>query len=155
MTGKEVLVARPLRLDVHWENGQVRSLRLSWSAENDRPDIWTETGRTLADALGRYVSGQEAQWPELPVDIEALPPFHRTVLRELKRVKHGRTVGYAELAERCGSPRAARAVGQAMAKNPWPLVYPCHRVLASGGKMGGYAFGVDMKKWLLELEGAL
>jgi methylated-DNA-[protein]-cysteine S-methyltransferase len=76
------------------------------------------------------------------------------VLRALARVSYGRTVTYGELAARVGQPRGARAVGQAMARNPVPLVIPCHRVVASGGGLGGYGGGLALKRRLLDLEGA-
>jgi methylated-DNA-[protein]-cysteine S-methyltransferase len=82
--------------------------------------------------------------------------FQRRVLQTLRqRVGPGKTISYGELAEVVGHPGAARAVGTAMARNPVPIVVPCHRVLASGGGLGGYGGGLDMKKALLRLEGAL
>jgi len=75
------------------------------------------------------------------------------VLKELARVPAGQVVSYKGLARLSGSPNAARAVGQAMALNRWPLLFPCHRVLKSDGKVGGFGPGPDMKRWLLLLEG--
>ncbi len=71
------------------------------------------------------------------------------------RVPFGETTTYGELADRIGHPRAARAVGTALGSNPIPVVLPCHRVLRAGGKLGGYAGGLDRKTTLLEIEGAL
>jgi methylated-DNA-[protein]-cysteine S-methyltransferase len=87
-----------------------------------------------------------------PVDLDGLPPFQRTVLTALRRIGRGRTISYGELAERVGKPGAARAVGNACANNPVPLWVPCHRVLASGGKLGGFSGGLDTKRALLALE---
>ena len=67
-------------------------------------------------------------------------------------IPRGQTCSYAELAARAGRPGAARAVGQAMARNPWPIIVPCHRVVASDGGLGGYGGGLDMKERLLRLE---
>jgi methylated-DNA-[protein]-cysteine S-methyltransferase len=91
----------------------------------------------------------------VPVDLSAAPPFHGKVLRALARIPYGQTVTYGELAARVGRVAAAtaRAVGQAMARNPVPLVVPCHRVVASGGGLGGYGGGLDLKRRLLGLEG--
>ncbi len=86
---------------------------------------------------------------------KTIPPFHRKVYKALCKVPAGTTITYAELAKRAGSPGAARAVGQAMAKNPFPIVIPCHRVIASNGKLGGYSGrgGVAAKRALLAREG--
>jgi methylated-DNA-[protein]-cysteine S-methyltransferase len=78
--------------------------------------------------------------------------FGRRVLGELAKVRFGHTLSYGELARRAGSPGAARAVGGVMAKNPIPLVVPCHRVLAAGGKIGGFTGGLRLKRALLDLE---
>ena len=99
-----------------------------------------------------YLDGRRRTFT-VPVDLEGVPPFRRRVLRAALRIPYGRTVSYAELARRAGSPRGARAVGQAMATNPVPLVIPCHRVLATGGGLGGYGGGLDLKRYLLALEG--
>lgn len=91
----------------------------------------------------------------LDILLENVPPFHRKVYQALCKVPAGKTITYAELAKRAGSPGAARAVGTAMAKNPWPIIIPCHRVVAGNGKLGGYSGrgGVATKVALLELEG--
>lgn len=93
----------------------------------------------------------------LDILLEDVPPFHRKVYLALCKVPAGKTVTYAELARRAGSPGAARAVGQAMAKNPWPVVIPCHRVVAGNGRLGGYSGrgGVATKRKLLQLEGVV
>jgi len=73
----------------------------------------------------------------------------------LLAIPYGKTKSYAEIAQQVGSPAAFRAVGQANHHNPVAIIVPCHRVLASGRKLGGYGGGLPMKKWLLELEGVL
>ncbi|NQU05275.1 MAG: methylated-DNA--[protein]-cysteine S-methyltransferase [Calditrichaeota bacterium] len=75
------------------------------------------------------------------------------VWKSLVEVPFGETISYGELAKRAGSPRAARAVGAAMARNPIPILVPCHRVITSSGKLGGFGGGLDMKRWLLRHEG--
>ena len=99
-----------------------------------------------------YLSGRRRRF-SVPVDLSAVPPFHAKVLRAAGRIPRGRTVTYGELAAAVGRPRGARAVGQAMARNPVPLVVPCHRVVGSGG-LGGYGGGLALKRRLLALEGA-
>lgn len=91
---------------------------------------------------------------ELTVDLTGLPPFQRGVLEELQRVPYGATATYGELALRVGKPRAARAVGGALNRNPVPIVVPCHRIVGSSGSLTGYAGGLERKRALLALEGA-
>jgi methylated-DNA-[protein]-cysteine S-methyltransferase len=108
------------------------------------------------DALSGYLEG-DSESLTLPVDLRlARAPFRREVLETLHRdVGRGATISYGALAARSGHPRAARAVGTACARNPVPLVVPCHRVLPSTGGVGNYGGGVARKVALLELEGAL
>jgi O-6-methylguanine DNA methyltransferase len=72
-----------------------------------------------------------------------------------REIPYGQTRSYGWLAARAGKPQAARAVGQAMAANPWPIIVPCHRVVSSNGHLGGYGGGLGMKERLLRLEGAI
>jgi methylated-DNA-[protein]-cysteine S-methyltransferase len=103
--------------------------------------------------IREYLAGRRRAFT-VPVDLSGLPPFHEKVLRALCRVPYGRTVTYGQLAARVARPRAARAVGQVMARNPVPLVVPCHRVVATGGGLGGFGGGLDLKRRLLAIEGA-
>jgi methylated-DNA-[protein]-cysteine S-methyltransferase len=105
--------------------------------------------------LEEYFSGRRRSF-DVPVDRRLSRGYRRTVLEALSReVPYGHTVSYKELAERTGNPKASRAVGSAMATNPIPIVVPCHRVLRTGGALGGYGGGLDTKVWLLRHEGAL
>lgn len=92
-----------------------------------------------------------AQLAEFPLDLDEAPPFTRSVWKRMQRIPAGQALTYGELATAVGSPRAARAVGQACATNPRLLIVPCHRVVASEG-LGGFAYGLDWKRKLLELE---
>jgi methylated-DNA-[protein]-cysteine S-methyltransferase len=104
--------------------------------------------------LDEYFEGRRHTF-DLRVDLALSKGFRRTVLERLfADVGYGETLSYLELAERAGNPRASRAVGSAMATNPVPIVVPCHRVLRTGGQLGGYGGGLDVKRWLLALEGA-
>ena len=92
---------------------------------------------------------------ELPVDLRLAGDFARDVLGELARVPYGEVTTYGTLASRAGNPRAARAVGTVMNRNPVPIVLPCHRVVGAGGNLVGYGGGLERKRLLLRLEGAL
>jgi methylated-DNA-[protein]-cysteine S-methyltransferase len=85
-----------------------------------------------------------------------VPDFHRRVYDVARRIQPGSTMSYGEIATQLGTPRDARAVGQALGQNPFPIVVPCHRVVAAGGKLGGFSApgGVTTKLRLLAIEGA-
>lgn len=104
--------------------------------------------------LDEYFAGDRSAF-ELDVDLRGAAPFARHVLDELARVPYGQTTTYGALATKAGAPRAARAVGMVMNRNPIPIVLPCHRVLGANGSLTGYAGGLDVKERLLRLEGAL
>jgi len=108
------------------------------------------------DVLGAYLEGDPVDL-DLPVDLRLVrQPFRRAVLQELKEgVPRGEVVTYGTLAARAGSAKAARAVGTACARNPVPLVVPCHRVVPGSGGIGSYGGGRERKERLLALEGAL
>ena len=104
--------------------------------------------------LDEYFSGRRREF-ELDTDLSPVAPFQRLALHELARVPFGRVITYGALAEKMGRPRAARAVGGAMNRNPIPIVLPCHRVVGSNGSLVGYGGGLERKEALLRLEGAL
>jgi methylated-DNA-[protein]-cysteine S-methyltransferase len=104
--------------------------------------------------LDRYFEGRLQEF-DLPLDWQLSHGFYRKVLRATARIPYGQTRSYTDMAKRAGSPRAVRATGSALGSNPLPIVVPCHRVLRSGGALGGYGGGIEMKQTLLELEGAL
>jgi methylated-DNA-[protein]-cysteine S-methyltransferase len=104
--------------------------------------------------LDEYFEGERTRF-ELPLDIRQVAAFARTVLDELARVSYGDVTTYGALAERAGRPKAARAVGTVMNRNPLPIVLPCHRVVGSTGKLVGYGGGLERKEALLRLEGVI
>jgi methylated-DNA-[protein]-cysteine S-methyltransferase len=104
--------------------------------------------------LDEYFEGKRKCF-DLDVDLRLARDFGRTVLEELGRVPFGEVTTYGALAARAGKPRAARAVGTIMNRNPLPIVLPCHRVVGANGSLVGYAGGVERKQQLLQLEGAL
>lgn len=110
--------------------------------------------REAASQLERYLAGSLRVF-NLPVDLSPLTPFQRRVLEECCRIPYGQTASYNDLAVRLASPGAARAVGGALKRNPFPLVIPCHRVIAANGRLGGFSAGegLDTKLLLLSIEG--
>jgi methylated-DNA-[protein]-cysteine S-methyltransferase len=108
----------------------------------------------LRRELDEYFEGARREF-DLPVDLSPLPGFQRSVLAELVRVPYGQVDTYGGLARRIGRPRAARAVGGALNRNPVPIVVPCHRIVGASGSLVGYAGGLERKQALLGLEGAL
>ena len=104
--------------------------------------------------LAEYFDGTRRRF-DVEVDLRLARDFGRTVLRELAAVPFGEVTTYGALAARAGKPRAARAVGTIMNRNPIPIVLPCHRVVGANGSLVGYAGGLERKQTLLQLEGAL
>ena len=104
--------------------------------------------------LDEYFEGRREQF-ELELDLRGLAPFTEHVLGELARVPYGTTTTYGTLAAQAGAPKAARAVGTVMNRNPVPIVLPCHRVVGASGALTGYGGGLDRKVRLLRLEGVL
>lgn len=108
---------------------------------------------TAARELEEYFDGRRTVF-DLPLDLRLASGFRREVLTRLREIAYGTTASYAALAAAAGSPRAVRAAGTACARNPLPVVVPCHRVVRSGGALGQYVGGPDAKRILLSLEGA-
>jgi methylated-DNA-[protein]-cysteine S-methyltransferase len=110
--------------------------------------------RAIAD-LQRYFAGEKVDFSGIAVDLRGVPPFYARVYEIARRIGWGETATYGELAARAGSPGAARGVGQALGRNPVAVIIPCHRILASGNKVGGFSAygGAASKERLLALEG--
>ena len=100
-----------------------------------------------------YFSGHRVTFPD-QLDLSEATTFQRQVWEITRLIPYGETRSYAWVAEQIGQPRAVRAVGQALGKNPLPIIIPCHRVITSNGKLGGFGGGLEMKKRLLSLEAA-
>ncbi len=107
--------------------------------------------------LERYCIGETVDFDDLPLDLPPGTEFQRRVLQVTRRIPYGKTMSYGTLASKAGYPRAARAVGSVMSANRFPIIVPCHRVVAAGGKAGGYTSpqGVSLKLQLLALEAGL
>jgi methylated-DNA-[protein]-cysteine S-methyltransferase len=108
----------------------------------------------LRRELEEYFDGR-LQHFRTPLDWALIGTFATRVLRATAAIPFGGVLSYQEVAAEAGSPRGSRAAGNALGSNPIPIVIPCHRVLRSGGNLGGYGGGIERKRWLLELEGAL
>ena len=104
--------------------------------------------------LDEYFDGSRREF-DLELDLTPVAGFNRLALRELAHVPYGRMITYGALAVKVGRPKAARAIGGAMNRNPIPIVLPCHRVVGANGSLVGYAGGLERKETLLRLEGAL
>ena len=107
----------------------------------------------IIELLRLYFQGKPVDFSRVPVELDGLGEFEKSVLIEAMKIPYGSITSYGELAAIAGSPGAARAVGNAMRKNPLLIIVPCHRVLYSSGGIGGYSAGLNLKRKLLALEG--
>lgn len=151
----EYLEAGRLGLTLQWSVRGLCGMELRWSVGTGPDAALSAWGRAMQGALAAYVQGRDAPWPAVPLDDTGLTAFTRLILRTLRdRVGYGCTVAYGELAAMAGRPGAARAVGGALGRNPWPLLVPCHRVVGAGGALTGFTnpCGLDMKRYLLICE---
>jgi methylated-DNA-[protein]-cysteine S-methyltransferase len=151
---------------IAWSNDRITRFRL--------PDLDRDAARkviavkgeeavpppAIAQIVGnaqRYFAGERIDFSDIGLDLAAIDPLRRSIYDALRRVSFGETVTYGELARRAGAttPQAAQDVGVAMARNPVPLIIPCHRVLAAGGKLGGFSAPgrTETKEKMLALEG--
>jgi methylated-DNA-[protein]-cysteine S-methyltransferase len=107
----------------------------------------------LGKGLLDFTEGKPASFDPAALDLSRVPPYHRKVLRALTNIPRGKVSTYGAVAGRTGTPGGARAAGQGCAKNPFPLIFPCHRVIRSDGSLGGFGGGLELKRALLEMEG--
>ncbi|QWR76009.1 methylated-DNA--[protein]-cysteine S-methyltransferase [Candidatus Magnetomonas plexicatena] len=113
---------------------------------------YKKCGLPLFSELNEYFCGKRREFTQGLINFSDMTPFRRSVYNELLRVPFGEVITYGGLARRVGKPSSARAVGQAMRVNPFPILIPCHRVIGSSGSLGGYSEGIDIKIKLLEFE---
>lgn len=118
------------------------------------PEVWRDdTGLApVSEELLAYFAGELTRFT-VPLDLRQVTPFTARVLRETRKITFGRLSSYGALASRLGAPGASRAVGGALGRNPIPIIIPCHRVLAQGGRIGGFTGGLATKRALLGVEG--
>jgi methylated-DNA-[protein]-cysteine S-methyltransferase len=141
-------------------------IRIAYNAEEYADDVLEELARRVSPRvveapaaldvvrreLDEYFEGKRTSF-DIPVDWRLHDGFGRRVLKATARIPFGKVLTYGEIAAKAGSPRGSRAAGNALGSNRMPIVVPCHRVVRSGGKIGGYTGGVERKEYLLELEG--
>ena len=96
--------------------------------------------------LKRYFAGRPVSFTKLPIDDSGFTAFEKKVFRQLSKIRYGKVQSYAGLAQSSGSPKAARAVGGTMRKNRLPIILPCHRIIGSQGRLGGYSLGLGWKR---------
>ena len=154
--GRLLAVATPKGLVQLGYPNQPRDAMLEALAERISPRLLEAPARLdpVRRELDEYFAGRRREF-DLDLDWRLTEGFRRRVLRETARIPFGETRSYMEMAASAGSPRAHRAAGSALGANPIPIVVPCHRVLRSGGALGGYGGGVEIKEQLLQLEGVL
>jgi methylated-DNA-[protein]-cysteine S-methyltransferase len=151
--GTLLLIATPrgiVRIAFETEN---RDDVLGEVAEHVSPRILEAPRRLdpLRRELDRYFAGKLRDF-DVPIDWSLTGDFARRVLRRTARIPYGSVASYGDVAMDVGTPRGARAVGNALGSNPIPVVVPCHRVVRTGGAIGGYGGGLPRKRWLLALE---
>ncbi|MFN0070666.1 MAG: methylated-DNA--[protein]-cysteine S-methyltransferase [Chloroflexota bacterium] len=136
---------------VSLDPGDAETVQLAYRRRLGRDAVIGEIPSQIAQAV---VDAAEGRWSsDVPVDLDGLPTFERVVLEKMRTIPRGELRPYAWLATEAGSPRAVRAVGNIMNRNPVPLLLPCHRVVPSTGGIGNYAYGSGIKRTLLEREG--
>jgi methylated-DNA-[protein]-cysteine S-methyltransferase len=145
-----------IRFQLPAKSGEAASRHLLRRLPRAKPGTPPADVARAVSAARRYFAGEQTDFADFKLDLGEQTDFFERVYAAARRVEWGHTTTYGALAKELGAgPEAARDVGQAMAQNPVPLIIPCHRVLAAGGKLGGFSApgGVTAKRRLLELEG--
>lgn len=157
------------RCGIAWDEGGVAGVQLPerteretrarmrrrWPGGTDTPppaDI-----QKVMDAIAALLHGERVDLSGVRLNLEGLPPFNRRVYEVTREIPPGQVLTYGDVAQRLGEPDAARAVGRALGQNPFPVIVPCHRVVAAGGQLGGFSGGAGRvtKQRMLEIEGAV
>ncbi|MDR2514229.1 MAG: methylated-DNA--[protein]-cysteine S-methyltransferase [Christensenellaceae bacterium] len=138
-------------IEIQDDGAAITALRFVHQGEAQSPQ--TPLQALAARQIAEYLAGKRKRF-ELPLAPQGTA-FQQAVWQALLAIPYGETLSYGQLAARLGSPKAARAVGSANGRNPIALVIPCHRVIETSGGLGGYAYGLPIKRALLSLEGSL
>lgn len=148
------VMTEELLCSVEWESSP-EALEEALARKYPEEAMTRRVGGVAVDLLRGYGEGKVIRREEIAAirfDWSRVPPFSRKVLEELSKVPYGKSITYGELAKRCGRPGAARAVGNVLSRNRWPLLLPCHRVLGAGQRIGGFGKGTAVKKALIRFE---
>lgn len=146
---RRVIRTRLGGIEILMEEGRLRELNFTRA----QPTRGRCTSRIVSE-IAEYCRGRREDLSDIPVDLSDNTPFERKVYEATRRIPFGKVATYGQVAKAIGQPRAQRAVGQALGKNPIAIVIPCHRVVASNS-LGGFSSGIEYKKRLLRLEGVL
>lgn len=138
-----------LYVTVEYDKNVIKSLSMTSNKPAKKP-----VGSKVIRSIETYFKNGQGDFSGYKFDLDGMTPFQRSVLEAISKIPAGETMTYGEVAAAAGKPGAARAVGNVMAHNPIPLMLPCHRVVASNG-LGGFTGGLEVKRKLLKLEGAL
>jgi len=148
-----ILAEEPgIAVTLEWENGKLLRTVLSLSEQFEYLTTGKEDpalAKVLLDFLKGYVKGSPKA---VSLPFPKLTPFRKKVLEKMHQVPFGETMTYGELAAAAGNGKAARAAGTVCHDNPFPLFIPCHRIVGSGGRLCGFAYGIEMKKRLIDFE---
>ena len=153
--GHILLVAkngRLFRLDIM--AGESRCIKKEVAATYPESVDSEKPFRDILKNLDRYFKGEKVEF-RAEIDISGLRPFTQKVLKELMNIPYGELRSYGWIGKRLGYPGASRAVGQAVGRNPVPIIIPCHRVIRQDGTIGGFSSGIHIKKMLLSMEGSI
>lgn len=151
--GQITLVARDDRLiSLDIERQDARAVKKGVLRKHPGALESTKPFKKLEVLLDRYLRGEKVDF-DVPFALEDMGEFTKRVLLEVKKIPWGRAMGYGAIGRKLGYPNAARAVGQAVGRNPIPIVIPCHRVLQGNGGLGGFGLGLHLKEHLLAVEG--
>jgi methylated-DNA-[protein]-cysteine S-methyltransferase len=157
------------RCGIAWHDCGITSVHLPSSGDDEtrarlrrrrpraREDTPSTESRRAIDGIVALMRGVPVDLSDVVLDMEGVAPFHRRVFEVARTVPAGRTCTYGDIAAQLGDPASARAVGEALGRNPFPIIVPCHRVLAASGKLGGFSApgGIVTKRRLLIIERAL
>jgi methylated-DNA-[protein]-cysteine S-methyltransferase len=139
-----------IALDIHSRNFYEVKKHLSALYPDGRES--EESFKKIKLLLDKYLKGNKVDF-DVDIDISGESQFTQKVLRELKKIPYGKVRSYLRMGKRVGHAMGARAVGQAVKRNPIPIIIPCHRVIREDGSLGGFSLGIEIKKRLLALEG--
>ena len=147
----------PLLKRVTFDHRSPKSAAGALSCTAQTPDDPNMEQRRLVERLTAFADGEVDDFRDVRIDLYSMTDFQRRIVDHCRRIPWGQTLSYGQLAAQSGRPRAARAVGNVMAANQFPLMVPCHRVVGSGGSLGGYSAhgGLRIKRRLLDREAPL